>query len=130
MNKARISLLFSFIFFATLTNFLTCTMQEFNGNVENFQKILEQGKPVVVEFYLPNCPACKVYAAPFKTVANESSTITFLAVNSPKNQALQSKFGISSYPTTIIFDASGKKIMQHEGAMNAQGLREKVKKLQ
>ncbi len=130
MKKTRNSLLVSAIVLTTLTSFLASAMQEFKGSTESFQKIIGQGKPVVVKFYLTNCPACKMYAAPFKMVADEFSNVIFLAVNGSNNQALQSKYGVSSYPTTIVFDTNGKKINQHERVMNAQELRQKVKRLQ
>ncbi len=130
MNKVKSSLLLSCIVLITLTNTINCAVREFKGTDAQFDAILKEGKPVVIKFHQLWCPACKGYKNTFESVSKEFPNITFLAVDCAAHKSIEQRFKFGGYPTTIFFNAAGSIQDQQSGALSAEGLRQKVKKLQ
>ncbi|MFH0748431.1 MAG: thioredoxin domain-containing protein [Candidatus Bathyarchaeota archaeon] len=77
-------------------------------DVSNWQKeVLESSKLVVVNFWHPGCPYCKMMEAVFLELAQEYAEkvkfVTFNVTESPENQELASKYGILGTPTLKFF---------------------------
>jgi len=74
-------------------------------NQENFQeKVHNNSKTVIVDFYSETCPPCKQLAPVFEKVAeNYKEKADFFKLNIIKNQEIFAEYGIQSIPTLIIF---------------------------
>lgn len=109
---------------------LHSTVEEFKGTLQQFEARLHQGKPVVVKFYQPWCPACKKFADTFKNVSNEFPGVLFLAVHGDANPEVTQHYNITQIPTLKYFDAQGKMQSEKAGAPSAAALRENIQKIQ
>ncbi|MGZ3692310.1 MAG: thioredoxin fold domain-containing protein [Pseudobdellovibrio sp.] len=70
------------------------------------------GKPTLLVFSAPWCPACirmMTETYPVASVKKELAKVNFLKLNSdlPENSELSEKFGIKAIPTLILLDAKG-----------------------
>jgi thioredoxin 1 len=89
--------------------------------METFSKILNDEKPVLVDFYAEWCGPCKVMAPELKKFAELHNEVRVLKVDIDKNRATAEQFNIQGVPTLILFK-KGKVLWRQSGAMNAQQL--------
>lgn len=89
--------------------------------METFSKILNDVKPVLVDFYAEWCGPCKTMAPELKKFAEMHTEIRVLKVDIDKNRATAEQFNIQGVPTLILF-RKGKVLWRQSGAMNAQQL--------
>lgn len=87
---------------------------EFNS--ENFEKeVLNESKPVLVDFYADWCGPCKMMAPIIEEVGKQIQGKGKVGkVNVDKNQDLAMKYNIMSIPTIIIFK-EGKEVKRFVG---------------
>jgi thioredoxin 1 len=108
---------------------IQCTVEEFKGSPAEFETKLHEGKPSVVKFYEPWCPACKKFAPTFEKVSKEYPDVRFINVNCDNDKELALANGIGAYPTTKLYDAKGNIIETHQGALSVDALRNKIKNI-
>ena len=73
-------------------------------NSEEFQKILNGSKPVLVDFYADWCGPCKMLAPTIEEISGEKNDdIVVCKVNVDENQDLAQKYSVQSIPTLICF---------------------------
>ncbi len=89
--------------------------------METFSKILNDEKPVLVDFYAEWCGPCKVMGPELKKFAEMHNDVRVLKVDIDKNRATAEQFNIQGVPTLILFK-KGKVLWRQSGAMNAQQL--------
>ncbi len=95
--------------------------------METFSKILNDDKPVLVDFFAEWCGPCKMMAPELKRFADlQKSDVRVLKVDIDKNRETASQFSIQGVPTLILF-RKGKVLWRQSGAMNAQQLSAIVK---
>ena len=94
--------------------------------METFSKIINDEKPVLVDFSAEWCGPCKMMAPELKRFANENKNIRVLKVDIDKNPASANEFNIQGVPTLILFK-KGKVMWRQSGAMNAQQLSAAIK---
>ena len=94
--------------------------------METFSKIINDEKPVLVDFSAEWCGPCKIMAPELKRFANENKNIRVLKVDIDKNPASANEFNIQGVPTLILFK-KGKVMWRQSGAMNAQQLSTAIK---
>jgi thioredoxin 1 len=71
----------------------------------NFQaEVLENDKPVLVDFWAPWCGPCRVIAPSLEEIADEQSEqLRIVKLNVDENQQTAAKYGVMSIPTLIVF---------------------------
>ncbi len=93
------------------------------------EEILESKELVVVEFWHPQCPYCKmlepVYAELSKEYAGKLKFAKFNVLKSEKNQKLAAKYGIMGTPTLKFF-CQGRPVQDIVGALSKDYLRQGV----
>lgn len=113
--------------FLTMHLSIQCTLQEFKGTSAQLKAKLQEGKPVVIKFYQPWCPACKHFAPTFETIAQEYPTIKFIDVNCSDNKEVADAYAVTAYPTLMYYDADGKIIDKKSGILKPDEFRQKIK---
>ncbi|MEP6617233.1 MAG: thioredoxin [Ginsengibacter sp.] len=94
--------------------------------METFSTILNDEKPVLVDFTATWCGPCKMMAPELKRFAEMHKEVRVLKVDIDKNRATAEQFNIQGVPTLILF-RKGKVLWRQSGAMNAQQISEMVK---
>jgi thioredoxin 1 len=70
----------------------------------NFDSIITDDRPVIVDFHALWCGPCQTQAPILKQVADElGEKVRIIKIDVDQNQALASKFQIQSVPTLMIF---------------------------
>lgn len=99
-----------------------------NINQDNFDELINNDVPVVVDFWAPWCGPCKMLGPVIEEVANElegKAKITKLNVD--KNQDIAMEYKVFSIPTVLVFK-NGKVIDQFVGFMPKDAIMTKLKK--
>ena len=93
---------------------------------EEFDNILADGSPVVVDFWAKWCSSCKIFAPVIEILAQEmGDKIKFVNVDTDEMPELQSEHHVMSFPT-IQFFKNGIKIGRITGTMSLEELRDLV----
>jgi thioredoxin 1 len=95
--------------------------------METLTQIINDDKPVLVDFHAEWCGPCKMMAPELKRFAeNNKENVRVLKIDIDKNQPTASHFSIQGVPTLILF-RKGKILWRQSGAMNAQQISAAVK---
>ena len=85
-------------------------------DVDFERQVLKAALPVVVEFWAPWCPPCRVIAPILAELATEyAGRLTVAKINTDDHQRYMSQFGVQGLPTLIIFK-DGKEVERLVGA--------------
>ncbi len=69
-----------------------------------FNEIINENRPVLVDFYADWCQPCKMVAPILKQVkADLGEKVKIIKINVDNNQAISAKYGIRSIPTLMLF---------------------------
>ena len=83
---------------------------------DNFETVIADSRPVLVDFWAPWCPPCRAIAPTLEQLAGESGGKYVIAkLNTDENQRTASRFQIEGIPTLLIFK-SGKLVDRLVGA--------------
>ncbi len=74
-----------------------------------FQKVLAQGKPVVVDFYATWCGPCKMIAPKLEELSATMQDVIFVKIDVDQAEDLAAEFEVSAMPTFMFFKG-GKKV--------------------
>jgi thioredoxin 1 len=95
--------------------------------METFSQILNDDKPVLVDFFAEWCGPCKMMVPELKRFADmHKNDVRILKVDIDKNRETANQFNIQGVPTLILFK-KGKVLWRQSGAMNAQQLSSVIK---
>ncbi len=94
---------------------------------QNYDELVAQGKPVVIDFWATWCGPCKKVAPIVEELAGEYADKAIIGkVDVEEQDDLAAKFGIRNIPT-IIFLKDGQVVDKQVGATTKAVLEEKLK---
>ena len=83
---------------------------------ENFDSIVNDSLPVLVDFWAPWCGPCRMLSPIVDEVAEERSDVKVGKVNVDEQPDLAAQFGVMSIPTLVVFK-NGEEIDRSVGAL-------------
>ena len=90
------------------------------------QEVLESELPILVDFWAPRCPPCRIMAPILDDLAEEyGDRVTIVKVNVDENPNTPSKLGILAIPTLIMY-VGGKEIERKVGFAPKPVLRRRI----
>ena len=90
--------------------------------MENFDKLIQSSKPVLVDFYAEWCGPCKMMKPTLLDVAERiGDQATIIQVDVDIEKELAKRFHIQSVPTLIIFK-KGNQLWRQSGVISANAL--------
>jgi len=98
-------------------------------SASDFDEIVgKSDKPVVVDFWAPWCPPCRIMAPIFEQVAAKfAGRAVFAKLNVDEAPEIADRFSIMAIPTLIIF-VNGQPVEKAIGALPADALEKLVAK--
>lgn len=103
------------------------TIQEINAT--NLDDVLNNPKPVLVDFWAPWCGPCRMVSPVVDEIATDmADTIAVAKCNVDENEELALKYGVMSIPTLIIF-RNGAEIGRLVGALPKEKLVEEINRV-
>ena len=84
-----------------------------------FQEIIQNEKPVLVDFFAEWCGPCKMMAPELKKLVDmRGDSIRVIKVDVDRNPEAATNFGVQGVPTLILF-RKGQQLWRQSGAMSA-----------
>ena len=94
--------------------------------MSSFSEIINQDKPVLVDFFATWCGPCKTMSPVLKQVKDElGEAISIIKIDVDKNQSLALKYQVRGVPTLILFK-NGKQSWRESGVFQKAQLIEKI----
>jgi len=78
-------------------------MSTIDLNKDTFQTAIQDGKPLIVDFWAPWCGPCRNFAPVFEEASKQHDDVVFAKVNTEDEQELASALNIRSIPTLMVF---------------------------
>ena len=101
-----------------------------SNTAEEFKKALASGKPVLVDFGANSCIPCRQMRPILRELQKEyAGKASILVIDVYKFQSLARDYQIQLIPTLIFFDAKGKEVFRHLGALEKEKIVAKLKEI-
>ena len=99
-------------------------------NDTNYKSLLEEGKPVVIDFWAPWCGPCRSIAPIIEELAATYEGRAIIGkYNVDEDTDLGVDYGIRSIPTLLFFDKEGNMVDKHVGTITHDALTAKIEAL-
>ncbi len=93
-----------------------------HASVSDFKKlVLENTKPVIVDFFAEWCGPCKMMAPVLDQISEESKAFDIVKVDVDASSDLAAQYQVSSIPTFVLFQ-KGQPVGQAVGAIGKSGI--------
>ncbi|WP_452227831.1 MULTISPECIES: thioredoxin [unclassified Lacinutrix] len=90
--------------------------------MSKFSEIINQDKPVLVDFFATWCGPCKALAPVLKQVKDAlGENVSILKIDVDKNQTLAAKYQVKGVPTMLLFK-NGKQVWRQSGVLQKEEL--------
>lgn len=94
--------------------------------MSKFSEIINQEKPILVDFFATWCGPCQTMSPILKQVKDElGDAVKIIKIDVDKNAALASKFQVRGVPTFMLFK-NGKEIWRQAGILSKRDLKQKL----
>ncbi|MDG1528412.1 MAG: thioredoxin [Polaribacter sp.] len=88
----------------------------------NFSEIINQNKPVLVDFFADWCGPCKMMSPILKEVKDAlGETVSIIKINADNNKQLAAKYQVRGVPTLILFK-EGSQVWRESGVLQKKEL--------
>ncbi len=88
----------------------------------NFDSVINDSRPVIVDFHALWCSPCKMQSPILKEVAAElGERVRVIKIDVDQNQEIAGRFNIQSVPTLMIFK-NGKSLWRQSGVVSKNQL--------
>jgi len=89
----------------------------------NFDSVIQDTRPVVVDFHAIWCSPCKMQSPILKEVASElGERIRVIKIDVDSNSQIASRYSVQSVPTIIIFK-NGRAVWRQSGVVSKNQLK-------
>ncbi len=89
----------------------------------NFETIINDSRPVIVDFHALWCSPCKIQSPILKEVATElGESVKIIKIDVDQNNEIAGRYNVQSVPTLIIFK-NGKLIWRQSGVVSKSQLK-------
>jgi thioredoxin 1 len=97
--------------------------------MKSFKEIINQDKPVLVDFFATRCGPCKTMGPILESVKKKlGENASIIKIDVDKNQKLASELNIIGVPTLIIYK-NGKQVWRQSGVVDANTIQQKITSL-
>jgi thioredoxin 1 len=94
--------------------------------MSNFSEIIQQEKPVLVDFFAEWCGPCQTMGPILKQVKDDlGEAVAIIKIDVDKNKALATKFQVRGVPTFMLFK-NGKQVWKQAGLISKKDLKQKI----
>ncbi|NVJ88521.1 MAG: thioredoxin [Flavobacteriaceae bacterium] len=94
--------------------------------MSKFSEIINDKKPVLVDFFATWCGPCQTMSPILKQVKDElADEVKIIKIDVDKNQAIAQKFQVRGVPTFILFK-DGKQVWRQSGMLSKTDLKHKI----
>ena len=90
-------------------------------NVNNFDRVINGTKPVIVDFYADWCAPCRSMSPIFEKMSTVYNKMVFARLNVDENGEIARRYNVFSIPTFIVF-SQGKPMDILIGGVGEKGL--------
>ena len=94
--------------------------------MSKFSEIINQEKPILVDFFATWCGPCQTMSPILKQVKDElGDAVKIIKIDVDKNNSLANKFQVRGVPTFMLFK-NGKEIWRQAGIISKRDLKQKL----